>query len=294
MDGYVNVLKPPGQTSHDIVGLLRRLTGERRIGHAGTLDPAAVGVLPVAIGRRATRTVSSAVWDRKMYWAEIELGRSTTTDDAEGETVETGDPSIVTRERMLGALLGFVGELSQRPPAYSAIHLDGQRSYRSARQGAPRELPARTVQVDALVLLGWAPPRLQIALQCHSGTYIRSIARDLGTQVGCPAHLRRLVRTRVGPFGLDTALDAATLEAVFRAGGGDRVTWPIDVVGLDHPAVAVRPSHAEDVEHGRGWVVDGQVAGLAPGVVRMFDSVGGFLGIASAVEGEWRLARAPS
>jgi tRNA pseudouridine55 synthase len=294
MDGYVNVLKPPGQTSHDVVGLLRRLTGERRIGHAGTLDPAAIGVLPVAIGRRATRTVSSAIWDQKTYWAEFELGRSTTTDDAEGETLASGDASRVTRAEIVAALLGFIGELSQRPPAYSAIHVDGQRSYRSARQGAPRDLPSRTVQVDAIRFLEWSPPLLQIALQCHSGTYIRSIARDLGAQVGCPAHMRRLVRTRVGPFAIDTALDPATLEAVSRAGGLDGAIWPIDVVALHRPAMAVSPSHAIDVEHGRGWAVESLGPQAPDGIVRIFDSEGEFLGFASAVDGQWELARAPA
>jgi tRNA pseudouridine55 synthase len=294
MDGYVNVLKPPGRTSHDVVGLLRRLTGERRIGHAGTLDPAAIGVLPVAIGRRATRTVSSTIWDQKTYWAEIELGRSTTTDDAEGDTLASGDASGVTRAEIAVALTGFVGELSQRPPAYSAVHIDGQRSYHSARQGAPRELPSRTVQVDAIRLLDWAPPLLQIGLQCHSGTYIRSIARDLGSQIGCPAHLRRLVRTRVGPFGIDTSLDPATLEAVFRAGGGDRTIWPIDVVALHLPAVAVSPSHAVDVDHGRGWAVEGVGLEAPHDTVRIFDSEGDFLGFASAADGQWELARAPA
>src|SRR5690349_1779835 len=129
MDGYLNVLKPPGITSHDVVGRVRRLTGLKRVGHTGTLDPAAIGVLPVALGR-ATKTVSSSVWDTKLYWADLTFGSATDTDDGEGQVLATAPVPDLAAPDLAAALRAFVGPLQQRPPAYSAVHIDGQRSYR--------------------------------------------------------------------------------------------------------------------------------------------------------------------
>src|SRR5438309_3848819 len=131
LHGYLNVLKPGGWTSHDIVARLRRLSGQRRIGHTGTLDPAAVGVLPIAFGR-ATRTASSTAWDRKLYWADIGFGSATDTDDATGRVVATSTNGIPVRETIISALHAFVGDIAQRPPAYSAVHVDGRRAYAEA------------------------------------------------------------------------------------------------------------------------------------------------------------------
>src|SRR6266542_2098490 len=138
LHGYLNVLKPPGWTSHDVVARLRRLSGQKRIGHTGTLDPAAVGVLPIAFGR-ATRTASSSAWDRKLYWADVCFGSATDTDDATGQVVATSTRASPDRQTVLVALGAFVGDIAQRPPAFSAVHVDGRRAYAEARRGRSPE-----------------------------------------------------------------------------------------------------------------------------------------------------------
>ena len=188
LSGYLNVLKPPGMTSFDVVARVRSITGQRRVGHAGTLDPAAVGVLCVALGR-ATATLGSPLWDRKLYWADVRFGTATDTDDADGRTTEMGSPDSLTMERLRAGLEPFVGDIAQRPPAYSAVQVGGQRSYVAARRGQLAELPPRPARVDAIALQSWEPPVASLLLQCGSGTYVRAIARDWGRAVGCPAHL---------------------------------------------------------------------------------------------------------
>src|SRR6266542_3538594 len=167
LEGYLNVLKPPGWTSHDVVARLRRLTGQRRIGHAGTLDPAAIGVLPVALGR-ATRTTAGNAWDRKLYWADVRFGTATDTDDATGTVIEAGRSEGVTLEACVSALARFIGEIDQRPPAYSAVHIDGRRAYAEARRGRTEELPLKRVRIDAINVVGCRPPVLSLLVQCHS------------------------------------------------------------------------------------------------------------------------------
>lgn len=285
-DGYLNVLKPPGVTSHDVVARVRRIAQQRRVGHAGTLDPAAVGVLPVALGR-ATRTVSSPLWDRKLYWADVRFGASTDTDDAEGRALSTGDWRAIHREAAVAALGVFVGDIEQSPPAYSAVHVAGQRAYTRARAGSLGPLPTRRARVDAIRGVAWRPPVLSLVIQCGPGTYVRSIARDLGVALGCPAHLAGLVRLRVGPFRIEDAIDERDLQVVGEADAWERVLWAADVAATHLDAVLASPEQVEDFAHGRSWQ---SVTDVGP-AVRVYAATGELVGFARPETGRWRPLR---
>lgn len=278
LTGYLNILKPPASTSFGVVARIRRLTGQRRVGHAGTLDPAAVGVLPVALGR-ATTTLASQIWDRKLYWADIAFGTATDTDDAEGRPIATGSPAGLSAARVSAALTQFLGEIEQRPPVYSAVQVGGRRAYVSARRGDRVSLAPRRVRVDAIALTGWRSPLASILVQCGSGTYIRAIARDLGEALGCPAHLARLVRLRVGPFRIRDALDLRTLEWVAQHRSWDRVLWPPDFVAAELPAMIARDERAADYADGREWPAAPSERPSAP-VCRIYTASGRYLGLA--------------
>ena len=211
MDGFINVLKPTGLSSHDVVDIVRRIFKQKRVGHAGTLDPAAVGILPIALGR-AARLVEYMEGADKSYRAEIAFGYATDTGDVYGEVIESVENPVLPSEEELRSVLGrFVGEIEQTPPAYSAIKVGGQRAYDLARQGAAVEIPTRTVCIDQLELVhaDAAHARILVDVDCAKGTYIRSLCTDIGTALGLPATMRFLLRTRVGGFML---ADSYTLE----------------------------------------------------------------------------------
>ena len=211
MDGFINVLKPTGLSSHDVVDIVRRIFKQKRVGHAGTLDPAAAGILPVALGR-AARLVEYMEGADKSYRAEIAFGYATDTGDVYGEVIESVENPVLPSEEELRSVLGrFVGVITQTPPAYSAIKVGGQRAYDLARQGAAVEIPTRTVRIDRLELVhaDAAHARILVDVDCAKGTYIRSICTDIGAALGLPATMRFLLRTRVGGFVL---ADSYTLE----------------------------------------------------------------------------------
>ena len=203
-DGLLVVDKPAGWTSHDVVGRCRRLAGTRKVGHAGTLDPMATGVLVLGVGR-ATRLLGHLALTDKAYAATVRLGATTVTDDAEGEVVTTQDASAVTDDAVLRGLRALTGAISQVPSAVSAVKVDGVRSYARVRAGEQVELAARPVVVSRLELLARRGDDLDVAVECTSGTYVRALARDLGAALGVGAHLTALRRTRVGPFDLAQA-----------------------------------------------------------------------------------------
>jgi len=210
----VVVDKPPGMTSHDVVARIRRLSGTRRVGHAGTLDPMATGVLVVGI-ERATRLLGYLGATSKEYDATIRLGAATTTDDADGESLGGADASALDAAAVEAALATFVGDLMQVPSAMSAVKVDGKRAYARVRAGETVTLEPRPVRIDALSVLQQrpVPPYLDVdvALTCSSGTYVRALARDLGRKLGVGGHLTALRRTRSGAFSLQ---DAVSLEAL--------------------------------------------------------------------------------
>ena len=208
MDGILVVAKDPGFTSHDVVALVRRLTGTRRAGHGGTLDPFASGVLPIFLGL-GTRLVEYHMGDDKAYRATVCFGASSETDDRDGELVPGAGPAP-TREAVEAALAGFRGRILQRPPAYSAMKVGGRRAYQLAREGTPPELAPRAVTIGRLDLVEWdgsdpERPAAVLEVECGAGTYVRSLARDLGERLGCGAYVGALVRTASGPFRLAAA-----------------------------------------------------------------------------------------
>jgi len=211
VDGFINVLKPTGLSSHDVVDIVRRIFKQKRVGHAGTLDPAAAGILPVALGR-AARLVEYMEGADKSYRAEIAFGYATDTGDVYGDVIERVENPMLPSEEELRSVFGrFVGVITQTPPAYSAIKVGGQRAYDLARQGAAVEMRARTVRIDRLDLVhaDAAHARILVDVDCAKGTYIRSLCTDIGTALGLPATMRFLLRTRVGGFML---ADSYTLE----------------------------------------------------------------------------------
>jgi tRNA pseudouridine55 synthase len=211
--GILNVDKPLGWTSHDVVGLVRRLTGQRQVGHAGTLDPLATGVLLVTVGA-ATRLSDYLMHGRKCYLARVRLGQRTTTDDAEGPVIEERPTDDVTVEGAKAALAPFLGTIEQIPPAYPAIKKDGVPAYKLARQGKAPEMASRTVRIDGLALIRLENGLLDLLVWCGSGTYIRALARDVGARLGCGAHLAALRRLSSGDFGVDTAVGVQEMRAL--------------------------------------------------------------------------------
>ena len=207
-DGLVVVDKPSGLTSHDVVARVRRLAGTRRVGHAGTLDPMATGVLVLGINR-ATRLLGHLTLTEKGYDATIRLGATTVTDDAEGEVVATADASAVTDEQVSSGVAALTGDLQQVPSAVSAVKIDGKRAYKRVREGEDVVLPPRPVTVRVFDVLAIRRDGLlvdvDVHVECTSGTYVRALARDLGSALGVGGHLTALRRTRVGPYTLDAA-----------------------------------------------------------------------------------------
>jgi tRNA pseudouridine55 synthase len=218
--GLVIVDKPGGMTSHDVVARIRRLAGTRRVGHAGTLDPMATGVLVVGV-EKATRLLGYLTLTEKEYAATIRLGQSTSTDDAEGDITGTASTADVSAAALAKAVAGLTGEIQQVPPAVSAIKVDGQRAYQLTRAGAAPELAPRPVTVYEFTVTAVRPAKadalidLDATVRCSSGTYIRALARDLGATVGTGGHLTRLRRTRVGGYGLDQAHTLDQLASSF-------------------------------------------------------------------------------
>lgn len=213
-DGLVVVDKPAGWTSHDVVARVRRLAGTRKVGHAGTLDPMATGVLVLGVNR-ATRLLGHLALTTKEYDATIRLGVVTTTDDFEGEVVTEHDASLVTDEAIRAGVADLTGEIAQIPSSVSAIKVDGQRAYARVRAGEQVTLAARPVTVARFDLQARRGADLDVSVECSSGTYIRALARDLGAALGVGAHLTALRRTRVGPFALDAARTLDQLAAEF-------------------------------------------------------------------------------
>ena len=272
MDGFINVLKPTGLSSHDVIDIVRRIFKQKRVGHAGTLDPAAAGILPVALGR-AARLVEYMEGADKSYRAEIAFGYATDTGDVYGEVVESVENPMLPSEEELRRVLGqFVGEIEQMPPAYSAIKVGGQRAYDLARQGAEVEIKARTVRIDRLELLRVDAARARILLDvdCAKGTYIRSLCTDIGAAMGLPATMRFLLRTRVGGFTLD---DSYTLEELAEA-GADALRAPD--TALDLPVYELDPQRVRAFYSGLS--TSERRVELAEGVYRVY-AEGVFLGI---------------
>ena len=283
MLGVVNLDKRVGPTSNDMVGLLRRLTGTRRIGHAGTLDPLASGVLPILVGA-ATRLSEELTGGHKRYDAVIRLGARSATDDAEGP-IELVHAPLPTDAALRSALATFVGTFEQRPPTFSARKQAGRTAHRAARSGEPLDLPPRTVTVDRLDLLGveagegWLDARVD--LRCGAGTYVRAIARDLGEHLGCGGYLAALRRTEAAGLRIEDAVTPERLEALAADGRlSDAILAPGDLLPMAR--VALTGDDVRRFVHGSSVAVPGSLDGTRAAV---FDG-GTLLGVGSVVGGQ--------
>ena len=252
VNGFFNVNKPRGVTSHDVVAAIRRASRERRVGHAGTLDPAAEGVLLVCLGP-ATRVVEYLMDSHKRYLATVVLGVTTTTDDAEGQVISRRDASGVARADVERVLAHMVGRVLQVPPMYSALKVQGKPLYKLARSGVEVEREPREVEILDLQLLDFEPPRLRLGVLCGKGTYVRTIAHDLGEHLGCGAHLERLVRTAVGRFVVEDAVPLQRLVDALEHGQWENLIYPTDeaLIGLD--AIVVGQEGERRITTGSSW-----------------------------------------
>ncbi len=285
LHGILIIDKEAGWTSHDVVARVRRITGERKVGHTGTLDPAATGVLPVCLGA-ATKVIEFLQGAGKTYYAEVVLGIATDTDDQEGRIIAESPVPPLTIADLDRALAQFRGPIAQIPPMYAAIKQGGRKLYELARAGETVERPPRRVTIETLALLGWEPPVARLLIDCSKGTYIRAIARDLGAALGCGAHLARLARLRTGPFFLDQALTLDELATAFAETPWPELALHPDAALLDWPVVVLDEAGAlawrqgKDLHSGNGAAGD---------YCRAYSTAGDWLGLGkfAAERGAW-------
>lgn len=276
MDGIFNIAKATGMTSHDVVAKIRRLLKQKRVGHAGTLDPAASGVLPICVGQ-ATRVAEYLSESGKAYQAEIVFGVATDTYDAEGAVTATASTTDLTLAGIEETLQHFLGPQVQVPPRYSAIKIQGQPAYKRARAGEEITIEPRPIVIYALKVIGWIPPRLTLAVECSKGTYIRSLAHDLGMQLGCYAYLDALVRTRSGPFTLSESITLEQLAGAIETNTAQHYLYPLDKALEQYPAITLDAETFERVKHGNAFSPSAE---YSPGLARVYDPTGRFLAIA--------------
>ena len=285
MDGFLNLNKPAGFTSHDCVAKVRRLLRIKKVGHGGTLDPAATGVLPIAIGK-ATRLLQYMEED-KGYHATIRLGIKTTTDDLEGEIIASQSASDLTLDKILPLLSQFQGKIKQTPPMYSAIQVQGKRLYDLARAGKEVEVPVREVEISKIEVLNWRGgefPEIDLAIVCGAGTYIRAIARDLGTYLGIGGTLASLIRTQSCGFNLVDSLTFEELENHLQTG----TFAPIPPAGaLTHlPTVTLATGDGHRWCQGQRILYQNAIGNLSKNALTVYSEAGLFLGIGELVESE--------
>lgn len=267
--GWIVLDKPAGLTSARAVEQVKRLLDAAKAGHAGTLDPLATGILPIALGE-ATKVVSRIVDSRKGYRFTLCWGEARDTDDADGRVVETS-PARPDAAAVAAALPRFTGEIEQRPPDYSAIKVAGERAYDLARAGRPAALATRRVEIDRFERLdeGADPDRATFRVECGKGAYVRSLARDLGRRLGCFAYVESLRRTRVGPFGEDAAISLEMLRELLHKGALDDALHPVEAALADIPALVVTGSEAARLRSGQAVRVpstkQGTVCAMAEG-----------------------------
>lgn len=282
MEGILAVWKPAGWTSHDVVAKVRRLLREKRIGHAGTLDPMVTGVLPLCIGR-ATRVVEYMQELPKAYEAVLQLGLSTDTEDLTGQVLEEAGHLSITEARVREALAGFVGEISQVPPMYSAVKVDGKRLYELAREGRTVERQARQVTIYELNLLSLEPnegrPRITFSVSCSKGTYIRTLCVDIGRVLSVPAAMAELKRTRSAGFGEADCLTLEEIESLQAHGELQERLLPAEA-GLAHlPRLTVDAAAEDSALKGRKVSVPAAADASAARIVRVYGASGRFVGV---------------
>lgn len=287
VSGFLNIDKPLGLTSHDVVAQLRRSAktaglGRLKIGHAGTLDPLATGVLVICVGD-AARLSEYIMHGTKEYRARVHLGVETDTYDGEGQVIAERDASTVTRAQVEAALATFTGQIEQLPPMYSAVKRAGRKLYDLARAGKVVERTARIVHIASLAILAWEPPFVTLAVTCSAGTYIRSLAHDLGAALGVGASLAGLVRMRSGVFRLQ---DAIPLDEALASAWWTRLISPAEALA-DHPRVIVTAEEARSLRHGRA-ISRAEVQPVTPGVSFAFDADWRLVAVLIGEAGGWK------
>ncbi len=272
--GYLNINKPADWSSTDVVRKLKGMTKVKKIGHGGTLDPIATGVLPVCLGS-GTRFAEMILLGTKEYTITLQLGVTTNTYDSEGDVTGEADSGDVTREQAEKQLDAFRGSLEQTPPMFSAVKHQGKRLYELARKGIEVERKARKVEVLKLDLARWEPPVVELTVECSHGFYARSLAHDFGQALGCGAHLTGLVRTRAGIFDIEASHTLAEVQERVDAGDWQELVEPLDFTLQHLPSVKLDPIAAEAVQHGQPLSVSqfGPPAGSKPGQqLRAYDA----------------------
>lgn len=287
MNGTINVNKPVGFTSHDVVAKLRGILSTKRIGHTGTLDPDATGVLPICVGT-ATKAAEFLTAEQKEYVAEVTLGVETDTQDASG-TVLRFAAVHVTEEDVSAAVRQFVGEIAQTPPMYSAIKQDGKRLYELAREGKTVERKPRIVTIDAIVIESFdlEHKKFSMRVRCSKGTYIRTLCQDIGERLGCFAHMSALCRTRSGGFRIEDAYTLPEIEAMMAAGDTSFLT-PVDRVFDTLPALYLSARKAQKMCNGVRVSTPGMEEGCT---YRVYDEKGCFLTVSKAEDGVLKIKK---
>lgn len=279
--GFLNIDKPLHLTSHDVVARVRRALRIKKVGHAGTLDPLATGVLVVCVGA-ATRLSEYVMHTTKHYQARVKLGVTTDTYDAEGTIVQERAASHLTREEVEKALIPFVGDIRQVPPMYSAIKQDGRKLYDLARAGEVVEREARSIRIDALTVSAWSPPEFTLEVTCSAGTYIRSLAYDLGEGLGVGAHLAGLVRTASGAFRL---ADAVALDTLVNEPEWTKYLVSPEIALAHLPAVHLSADDTQHIVHGRAIAATDSPDET---IGRAYDPNGHLIAIVQAYSSQWR------
>jgi tRNA pseudouridine55 synthase len=285
VSGVLVIDKPVGLTSHDVVQIIRRGSGIRRAGHTGTLDPRASGVLVVLLGPAVRLSEFVSATDKR-YQATIHLGSSTDTYDSEGIVTNTTPAEDVTEEQFSIILQTFLGEMEQIPPPYSAIKIKGRKAYEMAREGEEVELQPRIVHVFSLDVVEWDPPEVVIDVHCSSGTYVRSLANDLGKALGTGAHLVGLRRTKSGRFTLRDAIPLRRMQEAFENGSWYRYLIPAAEALADWPALELDADQVEYVRHGHRIPAEIGKTGWARGVSQQGDLVA--LLLVDEITQEWQ------
>ena len=289
ISGILNVDKSYGMTSMQVVRRIKRASGIKRVGHGGTLDPIATGVIPVCVGR-ATRLMEYVIEGSKEYWGEVSLGVTTDTYDALGEVTSELDASAVTADDVRDSLRRFEGRIEQVPPMYSALKKDGTRLYDLARKGVEIEREPRPVVVYEIELDGWAPPVASIRVKCGRGFYMRSLAYDIGEALGCGGHLKSLVRSATGPFRIENAVSLDDACQAFEDGTWADVVHAPDSVLQSLRALIVGTRYRDFVKHGRPIPINASAdTGPADERCRAYGTDGHFLAIIrrDAAKGQW-------
>lgn len=282
--GIINVYKEKGYTSHDVVAKLRGIAGQKKIGHTGTLDPDAEGVLPVCLGK-ATKVCELLTDKDKTYRAVLFLGQTTDTQDSSGTVLETSDVSNLNESQVTEAVQSFVGEYAQIPPMYSALKVGGKKLYELAREGKTVERKARNVMIHSIKILRVDLPRVEMEVSCSKGTYIRTLCHDIGEKLGVGGCMESLLRVQVGRFVLADSLRLSEIQKAKEDGNLEKILQPIDSVFEQYRAVRIRPDQEKRLQNGNSFRKPDRLQNYDDQeMVRVYDSNGHFAAVYRYVE----------